>query len=77
MLEDGHANAGDALRLYKLFQEKFQHEQSGPLNGLRFVSKADCLALAAADLSAHVTYQVEIGNTILGVPKKPMKSEAS
>jgi hypothetical protein len=31
VLEDGHANAGDALRLYKLFQEKFQHEHSGPL----------------------------------------------
>ncbi len=77
VLESGHSNAGDTVRLYELWKRNLPHKHPGALSGLTFQSKANCLPLAAADLIAYGTYQLEIGNDILGKSKKPLKADAS
>ena len=51
VLEDGHANARDAVRVYNWAQARFA--QSRALAGLTFAKKNDTLPLAAADLFAY------------------------
>jgi hypothetical protein len=75
VLESGHPNAGDALRLYNLSKERFVSAKA--LAGLTFVSKKDCLPLAAADLFAYNAYGIEIGAKPVGQSKGPIKAEAS
>ena len=77
VLEEGHRNAGDAVRLYEFVRSKLSDHRQGPLSGLRFKSKAESLPLAAADLFAHSAYQEETGARPIGVPKGPIKSETS
>jgi len=76
VLESGHRNAPDAVRLYNFFRDKFAG-QSKALASLTFEKKADCLPLAAADLFAYTAYGMEVGQKPIGTPKKPPKSEAS
>lgn len=76
VLESGHKNAGDAVRLYDLFRQKFV-ANTKPLSGLTFANKSDCLPLAAADLFAYSAYGYEVGQKPIGIPKGPTKSDAS
>ena len=76
VLEDGHRNAPDAVRLYNFFKDRFSGK-SKALAGLTFATKEDCLPLAAADLFAYSAYGQEVGAKPLGTPRKPTKSEAS
>jgi hypothetical protein len=76
VLESGHRNAPDAIRLYNFFRDRFQG-RSKALAGLTFEAKEDCLPLAAADLFAYSAYGQEVGAKPIGVPKKPIKSDAS
>jgi hypothetical protein len=76
VLESGHPNAGDAVRLYDFFKQGGS-DRRRVLSGLTFESKADCLPLAAADMFAYVTYQKEVGAKLWGVLKKPSKAAAS
>lgn len=77
VLESGHRNAEDAVRLYNFFGGRFGIATTGALAGLTFSQKANCLPLAAADLFAYSAYRQETGGKPLGIPAKPTKSEAS
>jgi hypothetical protein len=76
VLESGHRNAADAVRVYDYVKGKFE-ETSKALSGLFFEKKANCLPLAAADLFAYSAYGQEVGQKPIGVPKSQPKSEAS
>lgn len=80
VLEQGHKNAGDAVRLYNFLKENLLDEYKYFLGSISFASKRDCLPLAAADLLAFSAYRIELGPsqkkkkfTIKG----PLRSEVS
>jgi hypothetical protein len=75
VLEDGHKNAGDAIRIYELVQSRLPLPRA--LAGLSFSNKKNCLPLAAADLFAYSAWGTETGQKPIGTPRKPTKSEAS
>ena len=75
VLEDGHNNAEDAVRIYNWAQNRIG--QARALAGLTFDNKKTCLPLAAADLFAYSAWGAEVGQKPIGTPKKPPKSEAS
>jgi hypothetical protein len=75
VLEDGHKNAGDAVRMYKWVQELSGQHRA--LAALAFQNKRDCLPLAAADLFAYSAWGAEVGQKPIGAARKPTKSEAS
>jgi len=76
VLESGHRNAKDAVRIYEFVQTRFPQAPC-PLNGLTFEDKKDCLPLAAADLIAYNVYREETGAKPLGQLKQASKAEAS
>ena len=76
VLESGHRNESDALRLYEFFKEKFG-DQAKPLAGLNFATKQACLPLAAADLFAYSAYREEVGRKPIGIPRRATESDAS
>jgi hypothetical protein len=47
------------------------------LAGLTFGNKKDSLPIAAADLFAYTAWGSEVGQKPIGMPKDPIKSEAS
>jgi hypothetical protein len=75
VLEDGHKNADDALRIYSWVQNRIG--QSRVLAGLTFDNKRTCLPLAAADTFAYTAWGKEVGQKPTGRAKTPIKSEAS
>jgi hypothetical protein len=75
VLEDGHKNSEDAVRVYNWAKGRLG--QSGALSGLTFDNKKTSLPLAAADLFAYSAWGQEVGQRPIGVPKNPTKSEAS
>ena len=75
VLEDGHKNAADAVRIYKWAQGKIG--QSKALASLTFDNKKTCLPLAAADLFAYTAWGDRSGQKPIGTPKGPTKAEAS
>lgn len=75
ILEDGHNNAGDALRIYNLARKRMG--QTRALEGLSYDNKKSSLPLAAADLFAYTAWGQEVGQKPIGIPKKTVKSEAS
>jgi hypothetical protein len=77
VLESGHPNSGDAMRLFEFARAHLSERARKVLVGLSFKPKDSCLPLAAADLLAYAAYQVETGGKRIGTPKKPMKSNAS
>jgi len=76
VLEAGHPNAPDAVRVYNFFRSKFP-DGSKALAGLTFETKENSLPLAAADMLAYTAHLVERGGKWLGTPKGPMKSDVS
>jgi len=77
VLESGHANSGDAVRLYEFFRSKLNDYQQGALSGIAFKSKSECLPLAIADLFAYNAYNKETGGKPIGIPKHAVKSDIS
>lgn len=77
VVECGHPNAPDLIRLYNGIKAKFGGPSNKALSGLTFEPKTDCLPLAAADLFAYSAYGQEVGQKPIGIPKGPLKSEAS
>jgi hypothetical protein len=77
VLESGHPNSGDAVRLFEFFRSRLNDYQQGALSGIAFKSKSECLPLAIADLFAYNAYNKEMGGKAIGVAKEPLKSEAS
>ena len=74
VLESGHKNAGDVVRMYNWAQSR---QTSPTLASLTFGDKKTCLPLAAADLFAYSARGLETGQQPIGIAKKPIKSQAS
>lgn len=77
VVESGHPNAPDLVRLYDGIKERFGGVANKTLAGLTFESKASCLPLAAADLFAYSAHGQEVGQKPIGQPREALKSEAS
>jgi hypothetical protein len=77
VVESGHPNGPDLVRLYNGVKEKFGGPDNKALAGFTFESKASCMPLGAADLFAYSVYGQEIGQKPIGQPRGPLKSEAS
>ena len=75
-MEEGHKNAGDALRMYNSIKERLPGSDK-VLSGLAFASKASSLPMAAADLFAYTAYGQETGARPWGESKYPLKADAS
>jgi hypothetical protein len=75
VLEDGHNNAEDAVRIYNWARGRVAASRA--MAGLTFDNKKNCLPLAAADLFAYTAWGAEVGQKPIGAPKRPPKSEAS
>lgn len=76
ILEGGHPNADDAVRLYKFMKQRLG-ENSKALSNLAFAAKQKCLPLAAADLFAYSAYGKEVGAKPIGQSRKPTKASNS
>jgi hypothetical protein len=72
VLESGHRNAPDAVRLYNLFKASCKE-----LSGLTFACKTACLPLAAADLFAYGVFGKENGSKRMGKARCHGKAETS
>jgi len=75
VLEDGHKNAGDVVRMYNW--AKSRTTAAPALAGLTFDNKRTCLPLASADLFAYLAWGKEVGQKPIGIAKKRIKSDAS
>jgi hypothetical protein len=75
VLEDGHKNRDDAVRIYDWVEDRIGEHRA--LSGLAFGGKEGCLPLAAADLFAYSSWGAEVGQKPIGTPKKPGKSDTS
>jgi hypothetical protein len=74
VLESGHRNAADAVRLYEFCRSKIQHPRAHKaFGGLTFKTKNECLPLAAADHLAYAAYLYQTDGKGIGAPKKPLK----
>jgi hypothetical protein len=61
VLEEGHKNAGDAIRVFGEFQKSLRPEFASSLGKLDFASKKDCLPLAMADSLAYAIFRLSAG----------------
>jgi hypothetical protein len=61
VLETGHKNAGDAIRVFAEFRDSLHQEYASSLGGLDFASKKDCLPLAIADSLAYAIFRLSAG----------------
>jgi ParB/RepB/Spo0J family partition protein len=75
VLEDGHRNANDALRIYESIISRLGQRKA--LSGLSYANKKDSLPLAAADLFAYSAWGKEVGQKPIGEPKKATISDQS
>lgn len=75
VLERGHTNAQDAVRIYDWAVERIGPSRA--LAELSFGSKKDSLPLAAADMFAYGSWSAKVGSKPLGLPKGPAKSDLS
>lgn len=74
VLENGHKNREDAVRIYHMAKDRIGQHRA--LSGLAVADKS-CLPLAAADLFAYSAWGAEVGQKPIGTPKGPTKSDAS
>jgi hypothetical protein len=61
VLETGHNNAGDAIRVFGEFQDSLRPEYSSSLGTLNFASKENCPPLAIADSLAYAIFRMTAG----------------
>jgi hypothetical protein len=61
VLESGHKNAGDAIRVFGEFQDGLNTEYVSSLGAFDFASKASCLPLAMADSLAYAIFRMTAG----------------
>lgn len=75
VLEDGHRNREDAVRIYGWAEGRIGQHRA--LSGLTFGGKVGCLPLAAADLFAYSSWGAEVGQKPIGTPKMPGNADTS
>jgi hypothetical protein len=61
VLEDGHVNAGDAIRVFGEFRDDLHPEYAPLLGKLDFASKLNCMPLAMADSLAYAIFRLTAG----------------
>ena len=61
VLEDGHKNAGDAIRVFDEVKESLHSEYANMLGLISFASKDSCTALAIADSLAYAIFRMSAG----------------
>jgi hypothetical protein len=61
VLEDGHVNSGDAIRVFGEFKDSLHPEYAPFLGKLDFASKSNCLPLAMADSLAYAIFRLSAG----------------
>jgi hypothetical protein len=78
VVEDGHRNTEDVVRVYSAIKERFAGDEpkARALAGLTFADK-DCLPLATADLFAYTALGKELGAKPIGTAKRPIKADVS
>jgi hypothetical protein len=59
VLESGHKNAGDALRIFNEVKKELQDNDCDMLGDLIFADKDECDPLMMADFLAHTTFMME------------------
>ncbi|MGE0563896.1 MAG: DUF3800 domain-containing protein [Pseudolabrys sp.] len=64
VLEDGHKNAGDALRVFKEIREDPNFPVRDAIGFMSFGSKRDVPGLQAADALAYSVYRAEMRNLV-------------
>jgi Protein of unknown function (DUF3800) len=72
VLEDGHNNANDAVRMYDWAKDRLGQAQA--LTSLTFDNKKTCLPLAASDLFAYSAWGAQVGQKPIGAPKIPLRA---
>ena len=77
VLEQGHKNAGDALRIFGLFKESLLQEWRHLLGTMTFATKEQCLPLSAPDSIALGHWRQEEGYKATMRPRGPMRSVAT
>jgi hypothetical protein len=75
ILEDGHKNAADVVRIYKWAEDRLGPRRA--LSGLAFENKRTCLPLAAADMLAYSAWGQMVGQKPIGTLIGPNKSARS
>lgn len=78
VLEGGHKNAGDALRIFDEFRNNLASQYQCILGSISFASKDECIPLAAADSLAYNAFRTTTGvarhflpNVITAGPSDP------
>jgi hypothetical protein len=61
VLESGHANAGDAERIFSEMKKELRGSQHDMLETITFADKQSCNPLMMADFIAHTNYWREVG----------------
>jgi len=64
ILEDGHKNAGDAVRIFRMFKDEAPPDISRMVNKLSFADKKNTKPLQVADSLAYSAFRVEQTNHI-------------
>lgn len=59
VLESGHRNSRDAVRVFDEFKTRTNAYSPGHLGTISFDKKGECLPLAAADMFAHIAFRAE------------------
>jgi hypothetical protein len=77
VLERGHKNAGDALRIFELFKASLLPEWRHLLGTMTLATKNDCLPLAAPDAIALGQWRVEEGYARTMRARGRLRSEAN
>jgi hypothetical protein len=61
VMEAGHRNVGDAIKVFDEIKERLTPKYSGSLGYISFRSKRDCLPLAMADALAYAIFRMTAG----------------
>lgn len=68
VLESGHKNAGDAVRIFDLFKKQAPEEWRHIAGTITFADKMDCYGVQAADSLAWTGYKVELRGNVAAKP---------
>ena len=71
VLESGHPNAGDAVRIFEEMQEDFKKAGHDFLRSITIAEKDSCDPLMLADFVAHSTFILDRKSREFGHPIKP------
>lgn len=77
VVEQGHKNAGDTLRLFEMLRANLKDEYKGLLGTITFADKRDCLPLSAPDALAYGSWRSEEGFEPTMRAKFPLRGDST